>query len=188
MRLIIIAVIISISACATKPPTSSENLCSIFKEKPKWYKSAKKSADRWGGPVHLPMAIMYQESAFKRDAKPPMHYFLGFIPTGRSSDAYGYSQALKSTWAQYQKEVGSSFRDRDNFSSAYDFIQWYMLKSYHKNGVSRWDAYAQYLNYHEGQGGYARGTHKSKKWLLNVAQKVNQRSKRYSTQLASCKL
>ena len=116
-----------------------------------------------------------------------MQYFLGFIPTGRASDAYGYSQALSSTWAEYQKEIGSSFKGRDNFANAYDFILWYMHKTYTRNGVSKWNAYAQYLNYHEGQGGYSRGTHNSKQWLLNVAKRVEKRAKKYSAQLVFCR-
>ena len=176
-----------LSSCASSPPKSPDNLCDIFEDKPHWYKAAKKSAAKWGGPIHVPMAIMYQESSFKRKARPPMEYFLGIIPTGRASNAYGYSQALKGTWAEYQKDAGSAFSDRDNFANAYDFIQWYMHKTHTRNKVSKWDAYAQYLNYHEGQGGYSRGSYKSKTWLLNVAKRVDQRSKRYSTQLLSCK-
>ena len=175
-----------LTACISTPPTQKNDLCSIFGDKRGWYKSARRSAKKWGGPIHLPMAIMYQESSFKHNAKPPMQYFLGFIPTGRASDAYGYSQALKSTWAQYQKEVGSRFKDRDNFANAYDFIQWYMQKTYDRNKVSKWDAYAQYLNYHEGQGGYSRGTHNSKPWLLKVARRVEKRAQQYSAQLAGC--
>ena len=178
--------VIALSGCTTTPPTSPDNICQIFEDKPRWYRAASESAARWGGPVHLPMAIMYQESGFRQKAKPPMQYFLGLIPTGRASDAYGYSQALSGTWAEYQQEVGSRFKGRDNFANAYDFIQWYMHKSYARNGVSKWDAYAQYLNYHEGQGGYSRGTHNSKQWLINVAKRVEKRSKKYSAQLVFC--
>jgi len=185
-RGILVCVGLLLFACKSTPITDTNNICSIFKARSSWYKAAKKSTERWGGSITLPMAIMYQESSFKHDAKPPMQYFLGFIPTGRASDAYGYSQALKSTWAAYQKEVGSRFRDRDNFANAFDFIQWYVHKSYTVNGASKWDYYAQYLNYHEGQGGYSRGTYRNKKWLLQVAQKVDQRAKRYSSQLAQC--
>ncbi len=181
-----VLLILSLTACATRPPSNVGNLCEIFKENPKWYKHAKSSANRWGGPIHLPMAIMYQESAFIHDAKPPMQYFLWIIPTGRASNAYGYAQALESTWAQYQREVGSRFRDRDNFANAYDFIQWYLQKTFQINGISKSDYYAHYLNYHEGQGGYARGTYQSKQWLINVAQRVDQRAKRYATQMQGC--
>ena len=185
--LVLLVVIIDLSACATKPPSSPDNLCQIFRDNPRWYKSAKASAKRWGGPIHLPMAIMYHESGFRHNAKPPMQYFLGFIPTGRASNAYGYSQALKSTWADYQNEIGSRFKDRDNFYSAYDFIQWYIHKTHRLNNISKWDYNAQYLNYHEGQGGYSRGTHHNKQWLLKVANRVDQRAKNYASQLLSCK-
>ena len=181
-----VLLVLSLSACATRPPSNVGNLCEIFKENPKWYKHAKSSSKRWGGPIHLPMAIMYQESAFIHDAKPPMQYFLWIIPTGRASNAYGYAQALESTWAQYQREVGSRFRDRDNFANAYDFIQWYLQKTFQINGVLKSDYYAHYLNYHEGQGGYSRGTYQSKKWLLNVAKRVDQRAKQYSAQMQGC--
>jgi hypothetical protein len=53
-------------------------------------------------------------------------------------------------------------------------------------GISRWDAYSQYLAYHEGQGGYKRGTYQRKPWLLKVARKVESRAKSYQTQLARC--
>ena len=175
-----------LAACASSKLSSPDNLCRIFEDRPGWYRSAQKSVARWGGPLYMPMAIMYQESSFKRKARPPMEYFLGFIPTGRASDAYGYSQALKSTWAEYQKAVGSRFRERDNFANAYDFIQWYMHQTYLRNGVSKLDGYAHYLNYHEGQGGYSRGTHRNKQWLLKTAARVDQRARRYSAQLIEC--
>jgi hypothetical protein len=175
-----------VSGCESSGPKNIDDICLIFSEKPHWYRAAKESSNKWGAPITLPMAIMYQESGFRRKAKPPMGYFLGVIPTGRASNAYGYSQALKSTWAEYQKEVGSRFRDRDNFANAYDFIQWYVNKTHKINGVSKWDANAQYLNYHEGRGGYSRGTYKGKKWLLAVAERVEQRSSKYAVQLSKC--
>jgi hypothetical protein len=176
-----------LAACATSPPSNHDDICSIFMEKPKWYKSAVKSAHRWGGPIHVPMAIIYQESSFKHNAKPAMQYFLGFIPHGRKSNAFGYSQALDSTWERYQRETGSRFKGRDNFANSFDFVQWYMQITYTTNGVSKWDARAQYLNYHEGQGGYARGTYRGKQWLLNTADRVASRSSRYNSQLTACK-
>ena len=185
-RIVLLSVMLGLAACATKPLSNKSDLCQIFLDKPAWYGAAKKSAQRLNAPVSMPMAIMYQESSFKRKARPPMQYFLGFIPKGRASDAYGYSQALNGTWREYQREMGKRFSERDNFANAYDFIQWYMHKSYQRNGVSKLDGYGQYLNYHEGQGGFARGTYKSKKWLIAVAQRVDQRAKRYSQQLRKC--
>ena len=55
-----------------------------------------------------------------------------------------------------------------------------------KLGISKWDAGRQYLAYHEGHGGYARGSHNQKAWLLRVASEVGQRSEKYQMQLAAC--
>jgi len=189
-RLIALTLILvtGLTACATsRQPSNVGDVCAIFKENPRWYRSAKKSVERWGGPIHVPMSIIYQESTFKAKAKPGMEYFLWVIPTGRPSDAYGYAQALKSTWREYERAIGSGSPDRDNFADAFDFVLWYMNKSHQRNAVSKWDAYSQYLNYHEGQGGFARGTHLKKQWLLNTAKRVDARSKRFAAQLGQCR-
>ncbi len=183
--LLICLLIILLSACASSPPATPSNICGTFAEKSSWYKAAKKSADQWGSNIYVPMAIMYQESAFKARAKPPMRYFL-FIPYGRASNAYGYAQALKSTWSEYQNQSGSMFSSRSDFSDSMDFIQWYMHKTALVNRIPKNDAYRQYLNYHEGQGGYARGSYKQKTWLINTARKVEQRAQRYAAQLKQC--
>lgn len=49
------------------------------------------------------------------------------------------------------------------------------------------DAYNLYLNYHEGTGGFAKGTHKKKPVLQGIALRVQQRSERYALQYAGCK-
>lgn len=91
---------------------------------------------RWGAPVQVPMAMMYQESSFKHDALPPRYYFLGFIPWGRVSSAYGYAQAKDETWADYKREAGGWGASRDDFADALDFMGWYIQKSQRVNGVS----------------------------------------------------
>ncbi len=175
-----------VAGCAS-PPAQPNNICDIFTEKRSWYKAARSSSKRWGGPLTVPMAIMYQESGFRHDAKPPMRFFLGIIPYGRASSAYGYAQVKTGTWGDYQKDGGSMFSDRDDFGDAIDFVFWYMDKSQKRNGVSKWDAYNQYLNYHEGHGGFARGSYKNKAWLKGVARKVERRSKTYGAQYSQCK-
>ncbi|MGY9013469.1 MAG: transglycosylase SLT domain-containing protein, partial [Rhodobacterales bacterium] len=57
-----------------------------------------------------------------------------------------------------------------------------------RNGVSLSDARNQYLNYHEGQSGYARGSYKRKRWLMLVADKVAKRAAQYRTQLRKCRV
>jgi hypothetical protein len=183
--LLIILAILN-SGCSTSPPAQPLNICSIFEEKEDWYQAALETQKKWGVPVHIPMAIIYQESSYIDDAQPPMQYFLGFVPTGRASTAYGYSQAKNMTWNDYIHETGNSWNSRDDFDDAIDFIGWYINKTYKINGVSKWDAYNQYLNYHEGWGGYKKKTYKKKKWLMNVAKKVDKRARSYSSQLKRC--
>ena len=53
-------------------------------------------------------------------------------------------------------------------------------------GISRRDAYRQYPAYHEGQSGYKHRTYEKKPWLIKVAHQVDNRARRYQTQLAQC--
>ncbi|AWL12442.1 hypothetical protein HMF8227_01972 [Saliniradius amylolyticus] len=188
IRLILLSVtIVTLGGCATAPPENASNLCEIFFEKRDWYDAAADMNEKWGVPIHVPMAMMYQESSFRSDALPPRDYvFFGLIPWGRVSSAYGYSQAKTPTWEDYKRETGNGWASRTDFDDAIDFMGWFITKTHQINGVSKWDAHGQYLNYHEGWGGYQRKTYNRKRWLKNVAWKVKQRSLRYATQLKGC--
>lgn len=176
-----------LSSCATTPPHHINNSCAIFREKSGWYDDAKHSFDKWGVPVHVQLAIIWQESRFRSQAKAPKDTLLGFIPWGRKSSAYGYAQVKDSTWDWYIEKSGNRGADRDSFKDVTDFIGWYGNLSHKKLGISKWDAYNQYLAYHEGQGGFARKTYLKKKWLIGVARKVKRRAARYRAQIAACK-
>lgn len=184
---LLIVVLLSQVSCTVQPPKNLDNLCKIFEEKRSWYKAAKRAEKKWGAPLQVPMAMMYQESKFESDAKPPKEYLLGFIPWGRKSSAFGYSQAKTGTWKDYVRETGNRWADRDNFADAVDFMGWFIHKTHRLNKISKWDAGTQYLNYHEGWGGYRRGTYKSKQWLTKVAVNVNGRASRYGAQYRGCK-
>ncbi len=132
------------------------------------------------------MAIMHQESRFVARAKPPRKKYLGFIPGPRPSDSYGYSQAFGSTWDGYRRSTGNYGADRDDFTDAIDFIGWYNYQSHRRNGISRSDVYRLYLAYHEGHGGYSRGSFNKKPWLTEVARKVERQAAAYQRQLNAC--
>jgi hypothetical protein len=132
------------------------------------------------------MATIYQESKFIGNARPPYKYALGILPMGRQSSAYGYSQALDGTWKQYQRETRSYGARRDDIRDAADFMGWYMDETKDRNGISLYDARNQYLAYHEGHTGYARGSYRNKSWLMRVAGEVDQRSRMYQRQLSRC--
>lgn len=172
--------------CATNPPKNMNNSCAIFEEKGGWYDDAKDSYEKWGVPIHVQLAIIHQESRFDHDAQTEMEYFLWLIPIGRKSDAYGYAQVKDATWDWYIDQTGNSGADRDDFADAVDFIGWYGNYTHKKLGVSKWDAYQQYLAYHEGHGGFKRRTYLQKPWLIKVARKVKTRASQYHTQLSRC--
>jgi hypothetical protein len=175
-----------LSGCATSPPQQPDNICSIFQEKRAWYRASNNAEARWGTPKHVAMAIVYQESSFQHDAKPPRRWLLGIIPWKRPSSAYGYAQAIDGTWARYLKATGDSWRDRDNFADAIDFVHWHMRQAVDRNGVKRNDARALYLNYHEGLRGFRNKSYRKKRWLESVAKKVQGRARRYEQQFAGC--
>lgn len=175
-----------LSGCTTNPPRNVDNVCAIFKEKDGWYQDSRRAFKRHGIPIHVQMAIMHQESRFRAKAKPPRRWIFGFIPWTRPSSAYGYAQVKQETWDWYTDKRGLWFSDRDDFADAVEFIGWYGKLSHKTLGISKWDAYKQYLAYHEGQGGFKRKTYLKKPWLVKVARKVKGRASRYHTQLARC--
>ncbi|MGV3001313.1 transglycosylase SLT domain-containing protein [Vibrio sp. E150_018] len=171
--------------CATPPPDNQDNICDIFRQYPSWYEDALEMNDEYVVPIQISMAFMKQESSFVGDAKPPRYYFLGFIPWGRMSSAYGYAQAQDPVWSEYQDEV-NSWSSRDDFGDAIMFIGWYMDGSQKRLGISKWDAYNQYLAYHDGRGGFKRKTYQNKPSLMKVARRVEQTAKNYGWQLKKC--
>ncbi len=185
--LIVLCLLLGLSACATVPPSKSSDVCSVFREKSNWHKAAKRASERWKSSIPVAMAILYQESSFKHNARPPRRYLLGIIPWKRQSSAYGYAQVINGTWEAYQRSSGNYGADRTRFADAVDFVGWYNRVAANKNGVKINDAYNLYLNYHEGTGGYAKGSYKKKPTLQGIAVRVQQRSERYAIQYAGCK-
>lgn len=186
---IVIFLLFLLSACSAtieKPPKNTENVCAIFAEKQDWLTHTETAFEKWELPIHIQMAIMYQESHFVADAKPPRRKFLGVIPGPRISSAYGYAQALDGTWEQYLRSKQRDDANRDSFADACDFTGWYCHLSYQNLGISKLDAYNLYLAYHEGNTGYKRKSYLSKPWLLTVAKKVAKKAQRYRQQLDDC--
>lgn len=188
LLLFLVPLLLLLGGCATDTsrPRDLDNLCAIFREKPAWHEAAVKAHDKWGIPVPVPFAIMYQESTFRAQARPPRRYFLGIVPWGRVTSAYGYAQAEDNTWDDYKRETGAWFVSRDDFSDAMDFMGWYMTKTRRLDGVPFGDAYDQYLSYHEGWTGFRRGSYKRKAWLMRVARIVQARADRFAAQYQYC--
>ncbi len=185
MRTSIVLIVCILTGCASTPPKQQHDICSIFEQHPSWYDYAKQSQKKWGTPKHILMAFVRHESSFRKNAKPPYDWFL-FIPLGRKSSAKGYAQAQNPVWKEYKQERGSLFKSRGDMEDALDFIGWYNHNSHKRVGISKWDAKQLYLAYHEGQGGYKRGSYQKKPDVVKVADKVARTASEYGAQLKKC--
>lgn len=177
-----------LAACSgpPDPPRDQADICSIFAERPGWRGAVDAAARRWEARPELVMAIMWRESSFRGEARPPKAYILGLVPWGRVSSAYGYAQAIDGTWDWYREETGKHGADRDDFEDAADFVGWYLAKTRRMNGIGPHDAYNHYLAYHEGHTGFRRRSYDAKGWLKARAGEVAARAARYRGQLARC--
>lgn len=185
-----LALLVLVAACGSgnfSAPRNLENACSIVQQRPTYLRAMKASERKWGIPVNVQMAVLYQESKFIGNARTPYRFVLGVIPMGRQSSAFGYAQALDATWDEYRQDQRRFGAKRDRITDATDFMGWYMAESTRKLGIAKTDARSQYLAYHEGRTGYSRGSYNSKPWLLRVSTETAQRSETYYTQLLSCR-
>jgi hypothetical protein len=185
-KLTLVSLLLLLSACASSPPQNTSNVCSMFEDRRSWYKAAQRSEKRWGVPIPVNMAVLYQESSFQARARPARKMYFGFIPGPRPSNAFGYAQALDGTWNDYRNSSGNWGARRSNFSDAVDFAGWYNNNSNRINGIRRDDAYNLYLAYHEGNGGFRNRSYEGKAWLLTAANNVQANASRYSDQLRTC--
>lgn len=164
-------------------PRELDNACSILDQRPSYFRALQATERTWGVPVAVQMAIIYQESKFIGNARTPHQYALGVIPTGRQSSAYGYSQALDGTWAEYVQDQGARRARRDDIGDATDFMGWYMNDTLEGLGIPLNDTRNQYLAYHEGRTGYARASYNDKAWLVRIAGELEERAVMYDAQL-----
>ncbi len=184
-----LAVMLTLGSCAQRygdAPRNLDDACSIVRERPSYLRAFKKTQREWGVPVPVIMAMIYQESKFISDNRPPHQYVLGVIPVGRQSSALGYSQALDGTWQEYQRQEGGFGAKRTDIFDATDFMGWYMTQTVEETGVAINDTRNQYLAYHDGRTGFLRGSWRSKSWLIRIADEVAARAVLYDTQLRRC--
>ena len=169
--------------CSSIPKNTADG-CSIFSERYLWYKHAKKTAEKWGTPIYIQLAIIKMESDFDWLAKPARKKIFKVIPYKRPSSSFGYSQAVKGTWRQYKKESGNKYATRTRFKDSVDFIGWYTNKTEKILKISKKDAFRQYVAYHEGWGNYK--NYKKNQKVILLANKVEKQAGLYKKQLSKC--
>ena len=179
-------VVFSLLASCNSIPKNTENACSIFSQRYLWYKSVKKSSEKYGAPVHIILAFVNKESGFNRRARPPKTKIFKIIPYKRPSSSFGYSQAVKKTWELYKTETNSPLALRTRWRDSVFFISWYISKTNKINKIPLNDAYRQYLNYYLGWGNYAKKVYKTDKKAIIFAKSVQKQSTIYKSQLREC--
>ena len=179
----LILIFVFLIGCSSIPKNTADG-CSIFSERYLWYKHAKKTAEKWGTPIYIQLAIIKMESDFDWLAKPARKKIFKVIPYKRPSSSFGYSQAVKGTWRQYKKETGNKFATRTRFKDSVDFIGWYTNKTEKILKISKKDAFRQYVAYHEGWGNYK--NYKKNQKVILLANKVEKQAGIYKKQLSKC--
>lgn len=182
-------VLLVLGGCASEPNRIND-VCAVFEQKDgwfdNWYVAARQTEKEYGVPVSILMATIRKESGYEANSRPPRTKLLGFIPWKRPSTAYGYSQALDGTWAQYKRETGRYGADRNDFADAVNFVGWYHRQSHLKNGIDLNDAYHLYLAYYFGQGAFGRGDWRGDANMQKIARSTTEMANSYAAQLQAC--
>ena len=184
-NLIYLIIFFFFTSCSSIPKYP-QNACKIFGENYLWYKSAKKSSETYGAPIHIILAFVNKESGFNRWAKPRRKKLFKIVPYKRPSSSFGYSQAVKKTWELYKTETDNPLALRARFKDSVMFIGWYISKTNKINKIPLNDSYRQYLNYYLGWGNYAKEAYKKDKKAIILAKNVEKQSKIYRNQLKEC--
>ena len=185
--LFLLVSLLTLLGCASSSPRNKSNACLMLAEKDEWVVPLKEAAKRWAIPKHTILSIIYHESKFISDAKPPRRKFLGIsLPGRRISSAYGYPQALDGTWEEYKKKRGRDDAERSNFEDSVDFIGWYLNRSAKELGIARNNAYYLYLAYHQGNRAFRRRAYLKKPAIMSYARKVRNTAVIYKRQIRTC--
>lgn len=189
IKIVIILAFLFIQSCGIfkRIPPSQDSACDLLDHKSSWRRAVNASSKKWGVSPSLQLAFIKTESNFRARAKTPRKFFLGLIPAGRISSAYGYAQALNGTWDWYKKDTGNRSASRTDFSDSTDFIGWYVSQTNKKLKIPKSNVYKQYLAYHQGHAGYRSGRYKSSQAIMNVAQRTANTAIKFEKQLKSCK-
>lgn len=186
-HILLLAIVLALAGCASRPPAETHDACLLLEDNRSWWRALQRTESRWGITPGVQLAILKRESSFNARARPARQRLLGIIPGARPSSAYGYAQALDTTWEWYQRDTGNRRARRTDFADAVDFVGWYASKSRELSNIALDDPYNLYLAYHEGHGGYNRRTYNGKDWLLRAAREVERDARQYDQQLAGCR-
>ena len=185
-NLIFFIIFFFIASCSSVPKYP-QNACKIFGEKYFYLKYSRAASKKWGVPISSILAVINQESGFRRFAKPKRTKLFKIIPYRRQSSSLGFSQAVVKTFSLYKKENNKPLALRISFRNSSDFIGWYFWKTNKINKVSLNDTRNMYLNYYLGWTAYKNKAYQKNKKAIIFAKSVEKQAKIYKSQLRECK-
>jgi len=185
-NLIFFIIFFFIASCSSVPKYP-QNACKIFGEKYFYLKYSRAASKKWGVPISSILAVINQESGFRRFAKPKRTKLFKIIPYRRQSSSLGFSQAVVKTFSLYKKENNKPLALRISFRNSSDFIGWYFWKTNKINKVSLNDTRNMYLNYYLGWTAYKNKVYQKDKKAIIFAKSVEKQAKIYKSQLRECK-
>lgn len=186
MRNLCLLSFLLLSGCAkVEPRDYDKRICHVVSSNWGWSSAIHKTSKRYGISPGLILSVIYHESTFQKDARPPREMLYGVIPW-RTSSAYGYGQIKKETWDWYLQSNPGLFQSRTHFSDTVNFIGWYYQLFQKKAKDRTYLARDFYFAYHEGLGGYERGSYEGKESLIKKANAVALRAEVYDQALKDC--
>ena len=135
-------------------------------------------------PVSVQLATIARELSFRHDAQPTKRIGSGcFSREVPRSSAYGYAQALDGHLGRLPRGHRAARRRPRRLRRLLGLHR--LVHERRRPGERRplHDTYNQYLAYHEGKAGYARGSYRAKAWLPAVARDVEAWAALYEQQL-----
>ncbi len=109
-------------------PRNLDDACSIVKQRPKYMKAFRATERKWGVPVHVQMATIYQESRFRRRRPHAVSLCAWRDPDGPPDRA---PMAIGRRWTapgiEYRADTGRArCASATKIDDATDFMGWYM--------------------------------------------------------------
>jgi hypothetical protein len=185
LNAMLLLLLAGLAGCSRSADT--DDVCALLVQHPEWRAPLQQASTEWGITPSVLMAIMRHESNFAADARPYKRWLFDLLPTDqRLSSAYGYAQALDTTWAEYQSLHKRPEAQRNRFADAIDFMGWYLQRAVRALDLSPDDARALYLAYHQGLTGYREARYEGKRLLLDAADRVAQTANEYAAQWPHC--
>jgi len=170
-----------LTGCSQQQPPQ---LCTLLQREHVWSQYQHHTKNK----LSTILAIIQHESGFRSNARPVKSWLVpGLIPWEHHSSAYGFSQAIASTWQEFKAE-NPGLHQRESYYSSVLFIDWYLSKYKKYIPVNKRNhPYELYLLYHEGPTAYQQ-THRISKATKNYAAKVAATARKFEGELKTCHL